>query len=69
MSEGKVEDFKDLKFEDYDVNKILNKIIIIPGGFGAMKNLSNYAKMGKNFEVRKELEEILMNFHKVKFVI
>ena len=32
-----------------------------------MKNLSNYANKGKNFEVKKELEEILVKFHKVKF--
>jgi len=31
-----------------------------------MKNLSDYAYKGKNFEVKKELEEILVNFHKVE---
>ena len=32
-----------------------------------MKNLCDYANTGNNFKVKKELEDILVNFHKVNF--
>lgn len=38
--------------------------LIIPGGFGAAKNLFTFAFDGLNFEVNPDVEKILHSFHK-----
>ncbi|XP_028816245.1 glutamine amidotransferase-like class 1 domain-containing protein 3A, mitochondrial [Denticeps clupeoides] len=38
--------------------------LIIPGGFGVAKNLSNWATNGKDFSVNPEVERVIRNFHK-----
>jgi enhancing lycopene biosynthesis protein 2 len=50
-----------LKANDFDA-------IILPGGFGAAKNLSNFAT-NKEFLLDKDIERILNDFHNQKKVI
>jgi enhancing lycopene biosynthesis protein 2 len=38
--------------------------LIIPGGFGVAKNLSNFATQGEKFQVEGQVERILIDFHK-----
>lgn len=47
-----------LKAEDYDA-------ILLPGGFGAAKNLCNFALVGENCEVNKEVSESIHAFLKL----
>ena len=54
-----MKDLKELKSEDYDV-------VLIPGGFGAAKNLSDYAFKGKDMGVAPEIERVLKDFHSNK---
>ena len=49
---GKIKDIKDVKAADLDA-------VIIPGGFGAVKNLSTFATEGVNFKVNPEVERLL----------
>ncbi|HON08487.1 MAG TPA: isoprenoid biosynthesis glyoxalase ElbB [Verrucomicrobiota bacterium] len=37
--------------------------VIVPGGFGAAKNLSNFAIAGEDFTVHPEVEKVLMDAH------
>jgi enhancing lycopene biosynthesis protein 2 len=43
---------KELKSSDFDV-------LIIPGGFGAAKNLSDYAFKGKDMSVKSDVSIVL----------
>ena len=36
--------------------------LVIPGGFGCAKNLSNFATQGTNMSVNKEVEVVLKDF-------
>ncbi|MFH0881382.1 MAG: isoprenoid biosynthesis glyoxalase ElbB [bacterium] len=38
--------------------------LILPGGFGAAKNLSNFAVKGAKCRVNRELEKLILAFHK-----
>jgi enhancing lycopene biosynthesis protein 2 len=38
--------------------------VLLPGGFGAAKNLCNFATLGSECEVNKEVEEVLRSMHK-----
>ena len=40
--------------------------VILPGGFGVAKNLSNFAEKGTDCEVSKEFERIIKDFHSKK---
>lgn len=40
--------------------------IIFPGGFGAAKNLSDYAIHGTSFSIQPEVEQVLKDFHCAK---
>ena len=48
IARGDVEDLKDLREQDFDA-------LIVPGGFGAAKNLCNFAIDGDNYEVNAEV--------------
>ena len=37
--------------------------VVFPGGFGAAKNLSNFAFEGPNLTVNEEVEKVLKGFH------
>ncbi|CAH1400701.1 unnamed protein product [Nezara viridula] len=40
--------------------------VIFPGGFGAAKNLSDYAINGINFSIQPEVEQVMKDFHCAK---
>nr|AAL67901.1 lycopene biosynthesis-enhancing protein [Tetrahymena thermophila] len=52
IARGEVKDITQLKGEDYQA-------VLLPGGFGAAKNLSDYAVNGTNFTVNSEVERVL----------
>jgi enhancing lycopene biosynthesis protein 2 len=52
IARGEIKDLKDIGASDLDG-------LIIPGGFGAAKNLSTYAIKGKDAEVNPEVSRIL----------
>ena len=56
---GNIKDLSELKIEDYGA-------LIIPGGFGVGKNLSNFAIEGENMVVNKNIENIIKQFHSEK---
>lgn len=45
-----------LKSENYNA-------LFIPGGFGAAKNLSNFASQGDKLEVDSDLKNAMLSFH------
>ena len=57
IARGKIKKLSDYKPDDYDG-------IILPGGFGAAKNLSDYAFKGINMQVLQELQKALYDTHK-----
>ncbi|MEA1874541.1 MAG: isoprenoid biosynthesis glyoxalase ElbB [Bacteroidota bacterium] len=57
LARGQVKDLKQLNVDEYDA-------ILIPGGFGAAKNLCDFAFKGDAMTVLPELEEIIKAFHK-----
>jgi enhancing lycopene biosynthesis protein 2 len=59
IARGNIKDLTQLKVIDYDA-------VIFPGGFGAAKNLSNYAFNGKNFEVIPEVIRVVQEFWQAK---
>jgi len=52
IARGEVKDIVELKGEDYQA-------IILPGGFGAAKNLSDYAVNGPTFTVHEQVTRVL----------
>ena len=62
ISRGNCKDLKDLKASDYDA-------LLIPGGFGAAKNLSDFGFKGAEMSVDKEVEDIMREFKAQKKVI
>ncbi|KAJ5070183.1 glyoxalase elbb [Anaeramoeba ignava] len=56
---GDIKPLNDINIKEMDA-------IIFPGGFGAAKNLSDFATKGKDFVVDTEVEKILKEFHKQK---
>lgn len=59
ISRGDIKPLSEFKVEDCDA-------LILPGGFGAAKNLSTYAFDGVNSKVLPELKEVLINMHEAK---
>ncbi|MBF0120039.1 MAG: isoprenoid biosynthesis glyoxalase ElbB [Desulfobacterales bacterium] len=57
ISRGKIKDLKDLKASDLDA-------IIIPGGMGAVKNLSNFMNEGADAKVHPEVKRILIEMNR-----
>ncbi len=62
IARGDVLDISKLDANNYDA-------LIIPGGFGAAKNLSNFAFKGDDMEVDKDVCKILKDFHSHQKVI
>ncbi len=56
IARGKVKPLDELNVVEYNG-------IIIPGGFGAAKNLSDFASKGAELAVDPKLEEIMTKFH------
>lgn len=56
IARGKVESLSHLKVSDYDA-------VAFPGGFGAAKNLCNWAEKGAECEVHPEVRRVIEEFH------
>lgn len=54
---GDIHDIKDAKIDDFDA-------LIVPGGFGAAKNLSDFAVNGSNLTVQKDFLHFAQAMHK-----
>jgi len=52
IARGEVKDIAELKGEDYQA-------VILPGGFGVAKNLSDYAVNGGSFNVHEQVTRVL----------
>lgn len=52
IARGDIKDLKKFKAQDFDA-------LMIPGGFGAAKNLSTFAFEGANFTVNKDVEHAI----------
>lgn len=59
IARGNIKDVTQLVANNYDA-------IFMPGGFGAAKNLSDFATKGVDMSVIPELEKILKEFHSSK---
>jgi enhancing lycopene biosynthesis protein 2 len=57
IARGKVRSTKELKEPDFDA-------LIFPGGYGAAKNLCDWAVKGSQCNVRPEIESAILAFHK-----
>lgn len=57
IARGEISPLAELEVERFDA-------ILLPGGFGAAKNLCDYAAEGEECTVLPELEEILLAFHR-----
>ncbi len=57
IARGNLKNIKDVKAEDLDA-------LIFPGGFGAAKNLSNFAKEGANCTLNPEVERLIKDMHR-----
>jgi len=56
IARGNIKDLKELSHSEFDA-------VFFPGGFGAAKNLSNYATKGPELTVDPEVERVLRDFH------
>jgi enhancing lycopene biosynthesis protein 2 len=56
IARGHVTDLKNLHAKDFDA-------IAFPGGFGAAKNLSNWAEKGAACEVNPDVKRVIEEFH------
>ncbi len=59
IARGQIQDLKEYKPTDFDV-------LLLPGGFGAAKNLSDYAFKGAGMEVLPELSNAIKETYKLK---
>jgi len=59
IARGKIASITTLDPKQFDA-------LILPGGYGVAKNLSDYAKRGKDCEVNPELSRIVRAFHEVR---
>jgi len=59
IARGEIKPITDLKTGDYDA-------LVVPGGFGVAKNLSNLAVKGKDYEVDPAVDGIMKSFHEAK---
>ncbi|KAM6978057.1 glutamine amidotransferase-like class 1 domain-containing protein 3, mitochondrial [Aplochiton taeniatus] len=57
IARGDVTDLAKLDVSAFDA-------VIIPGGFGAAKNLSDWAVKGKEYTIQPQVEKLIKDFHK-----
>lgn len=57
ISRGRIKSVTELRETDFDA-------IVFPGGYGAAKNLSNWAEAGAKAKVHPEVERVIREFHK-----
>jgi enhancing lycopene biosynthesis protein 2 len=53
IARGEIKDISQVKVKEYDA-------VILPGGFGAAKNLCSYAFQGEKMEVQEDLKRFLL---------
>jgi len=58
IARGKIKPLKSFSAKDFDA-------IMLPGGFGAAKNLSDFAFKGDKCTVNKEVEDAIRNMHRL----
>ena len=56
ISRGNITDLADVNVDDFDA-------IFLPGGFGAAKNLCNFAIEGANCSIDADVERVIKEFH------
>jgi len=56
LSRGKMKDIKDIKISDIDA-------IILPGGAGAIKNLSDFADKGANAVINPDVQRLILEMN------
>lgn len=59
ITRGKSRDVRELKAADFDA-------VILPGGFGVAKNLSNFASAGANCTVQNDTLQAILQFKEAK---
>jgi enhancing lycopene biosynthesis protein 2 len=59
IARGAIKDIKDVKSRDLDA-------LVFPGGFGAAKNLCNFATKGAECSVNPEVERLIKEMHAEK---
>ncbi|WP_404298931.1 isoprenoid biosynthesis glyoxalase ElbB [Halomonas sp.] len=59
LARGEISPLSELAADDFDA-------VILPGGFGAAKNLSSFAEAGADMEVLDELKEALADFQETR---
>ncbi len=59
ISRGDIKDIKKISAEHLDA-------LILPGGFGAAKNLCDFAVKGEKFNVNPDVEKLILEMHKAK---
>ncbi|XP_077388284.1 glutamine amidotransferase-like class 1 domain-containing protein 3, mitochondrial [Festucalex cinctus] len=57
IARGDITDLADLDVSEFDA-------VIVPGGFGVAKNLSDWAVKNKDFSIHPDVEKTLTDFHK-----
>jgi len=56
IARGKIVDIKDVKADELDA-------LVFPGGFGAAKNLSDFAEKGKDSTVHSDVKRLILDMH------
>ena len=59
LARGEIKDLSDAKADDCDA-------LIIPGGFGVAKNLSNFALVGKDIQLNPQVKAFAQAMHQAK---
>lgn len=57
IARGNIRNIKDVKSSELDA-------LIFPGGFGAAKNLSNFAEKGENCTLNPDVERLIKDMHR-----
>lgn len=59
IARGEIQDIKEIQADDLDA-------LILPGGFGVAKNLSDFAFKGEQSHALPEVQRLIVNMHKAK---
>lgn len=59
IARGKIRDLATVKADELDA-------LVLPGGFGAAKNLCNFASKGAEAQVNEQVKRLLVEMHKAK---
>jgi enhancing lycopene biosynthesis protein 2 len=59
IARGKIKQLKDLDIREFDA-------LVFPGGFGAAKNLCDFAFKGKDMKVDEDVAKVILSMHDLK---